>query len=239
MRFSVVQPGLRWCFTAVLWVSAPRTLAAQQFVADDAAIVAHGACQLEGWVGETASWLQPACQLIRGVELTVGLGSVAGDNGRTSQHVFQLKHLYRGIEAGSGGIGLVAGFGLDRGSQVAGGVTTTVFAYVPASMSLGGDRLVAHGNAGWRYASADREHTSTWAMRADVALPGVARRLIAIGELFGEGAGKPGYQAGVRATVVRDRLLVDLSWGDHTDRTERGPGWALGVAWTPPPFLRD
>jgi hypothetical protein len=76
-------------------------------------------------------------------------------------------------------------------------------------------------------------------MRADVALSSAPVRLTAIGELFGEEAGKPAYQAGVRATVVRDRLLVDVSLGDHTDRTQRGPGWALGVAWTPPPFLRD
>jgi hypothetical protein len=239
MMSSVVRPARLVCFTALLWISASRTLAAQQFVTDDAGIVEHGACQLEGWVGATTSWLLPACQLIRGVELTAGIGSVRVDNARTTQYVFQLKQLFRESDAGSGGIGFVAGVGLDRGSQVAGGTTTTAFAYVPASTPLYGDRFVAHGNVGWRYATSERVHRFTWAMRADVALSSAPVWPTAIGELFGEGAGKPAYQVGVRATVGRDRLLVDLSWGDHTDRTQRGPGWALGVAWTPPPFIRD
>jgi hypothetical protein len=46
-------------------------------------------------------------------------------------------------------------------------------------------------------------------MRLDVAL---SERLTAIAELFGQSRLFPEYRAGLRVTLVRERLLADISY---------------------------
>lgn len=55
--------------------------AAQQFVTDNATITPHRACQLEGWYGEAAAWVLPACRFVRPLEITAGVGFVADEGG--------------------------------------------------------------------------------------------------------------------------------------------------------------
>lgn len=233
MRLSPRRALLPLGLTIVACLGTPDVLLTQQFVTDDAAIVDVGACQLEGWIGESARWILPACQVVRGVELTAGLGAVVRNGGHAAQYVLQMKHIVHELAPGAAAVGLVAGVGFDRASQVIGGRETTVFAYVPVSGASVGERAVVHANAGWRHALREHEQAFTWALRGDLVVPGTGERVVAIGEMFGDGPGGPAYQVGTRISIVPDLLLVDVSWGGHTDRAQRGPGWAIGVAWTP------
>jgi hypothetical protein len=182
---------------------------AQQFVTDDAAITDRGACQLEAWYGEAASWVLPACHFVREFELTGGIGFVNDGEGRSTEYVLQGKYLLREMTSNSFGVGVVAGLGYDPLAQVAGGVHG-VFAYVPVSFSWREDRLILHGNLGWHLEREDHghdhhhgrdadpgHHALTWAARADLLIPLAGGRFSAIGEVFGEDRFLPGYQIGV------------------------------------------
>jgi hypothetical protein len=144
----------------------------------------------------------------------------------------------------------VAGLGFGPLSQVAGEGVAGAFAYVPVSLSSVGDRLILHGNLGWHFerhghghhhqaddAHEDAHHALTWAARGDLLLPITGERFTLIGELFGENRIRPEYQLGLRSALIPERLLADLSWGGHTAAGFQGAGWALGFAWTPPPFF--
>lgn len=225
----------------------PQPAVAQQFVTDDAFITESRACQLEAWHGETSSWLQPACHFVRPVELMLGAGSVAGDDGRSTQYVLQAKAQLREPRTGGIGYGFVAGLGHDPQAQVRGGVVS-LFAHVPVTASLAADALLLHVNAGWHHEYADHgqgrvhedddhgHHAFTWALRAD-ATPRLADGRIAfIAELFGENGTRPEFQLGLRGAAVAERLLVAVSWGGHTRSGQAGAGWTAGFTWTPPPL---
>jgi hypothetical protein len=112
---------------------------------------------------------------------------------------------------------------------------------VPLSIAVADGRVALHQNIGWAYASepfeadmtraeGERRHALTWGMRLDVA---VAQRLTAIAELFGQSRLFPEYQAGLRVTLVRERLLADVSY--TAAATAGTPGAVtVGMAWTPP-----
>jgi hypothetical protein len=221
----------------------PAEAGAQQFVTDDAALVDLRACQFEAWLGQTASWILPACRPIRGLELTAGIGYLAVDGEASAEYVVQAKTVFRELAPGGLGIGLVAGAGIDPLTQVTGGRVAGLFAYVPASLSLAAERLILHGNLGWHFERDDHghphgedegHHALTWAGRADLVL---SDRFVLIGELFGEDRIRPEYQVGLRSTLLPDRVVVDLSYGGHTASGFAGAGWALGFAWTPAPFF--
>jgi hypothetical protein len=217
--------------------------AAQQFVTDDAAITEYGACQLEAWHGPRASWIQPACTPLRSLEVTVAVGFLdAGGADRDVNLLLQAKTLFRELQPGGWAWGLVAG--TNPRAQTAPGQRRfgTVFAYVPLSVSFGDDRLVLHQNVGWHYRRDDPgatgnepAHAFSWGTRGDVWVGG---RFTTIGELFGDSRGAhPQWQAGLRTEVVRERLLLDVSYGGHTAAGLQGVGLVVGIAVTPPPFF--
>jgi hypothetical protein len=222
------------------------TALAQQFVTDDAAVVERDACQVEAWHAQRATWVLPACHLLRNLELTAGIGRVeVRQDVHEARYVFQAKTLFRQQEVHGFGLGAVAGVGLDPLGQIVARRIDAVFAYVPLSIAAADGRVALHQNVGWAYASepletdaigaaGERRHALTWGMRIDVAL---AERLTAIAELFGQSRLSPEYQAGLRVALVRERLLADVS---YTASAAGGtPGaFAIGVAWTPPPWRR-
>jgi hypothetical protein len=222
---------------------------AQQFVVDDAEIADRGACQLEAWHGQTGSWILPACQFIPNLEITAGIGFVDEDGDtRDFEYVVQGKYIFRELQPNDFAIGLVAGFGFDPLSQVTGERVHGYFAYVPVSVSIFDDRAFLHGNLGWVYHDDDHHddddghhhapdveghHAVTWGLRTDIW---IAPRLALIAEIFGEDRLYPEFQLGGRVVLIPDRLELDLSWAGHTQSDMDGAGWAVGLAWTPPPF---
>jgi hypothetical protein len=77
-------------------------------------------------------------------------------------------------------------------------------------------------------------HAFTWAFRGDLVL---TERFTLIGELFGEDRLRPEYQLGLRTILLPEYLLADLSYGGHSAAGVAGAGWAVGLAWTPPPLF--
>jgi hypothetical protein len=231
------------CATA-LGLMAPRA-AAQQFVTDDATIVAPDACQLEAWHGRTASWILPACQFIPGVELTAGVGFEAHGDHRDPEYLLQGKGLLYAPADGAVWAGLVAGLSFEPEARPLGDGPAAVYAYVPVTLTAAGGNLVLHLNGGWIMERDDpvgaatvadeSPHALTWGVAAEVP---VAGPLTAMAELFGEGRHRPGYTLGVNVEVQPERLTFDVTWGGHTAAGVPGSGWTLGGAWTPPPLTR-
>jgi hypothetical protein len=87
------------------------TAGAQQFVTNDAAIVDRDARQIEAWYAQPATWVLPACQLVRNVELTAGIGRVeVQDDDHQLRYVFQAKTLFRQQDAHGLGAGVDCGY---------------------------------------------------------------------------------------------------------------------------------
>lgn len=211
------------------WLASSGAAGAQQYITDDAAITEYKACQLQLWHGERSSWLLPVCTLFRGAELSAGL--IVMRESRKHYHteyVAQVKTLLRPLSSKSYGIGIVAGTGRDPGLHRKRVASHSLYAYVPASVSLMRDRLVLHENTGWLYDTRDGEgqHSLTWAARADVAL---TRRIAAIGESFGSNRGEAEFQAGVRAALRPNRVQLDASYGGSWSGDGSGAGWTLGL----------
>jgi hypothetical protein len=235
MRFPTAS--IASAVLAVLLVS-PGTTVGQQYVVDDASIVDHRSCQVEAWHGERASWMLPACQLIRNVEVAVGAGFVYGDDGhRETEYAVEVKTLFRPLVTDSWGVGLVAGVGPNPSAVPGERRFGDVYAFVPASLSLVHDRLVLHGNVGWVWDRDGREHDGhvheaesqhlTWGVRSDI---GLTDRFTFIGELSGEDRLLPEFQVGVRTHFPAAGLEVDVSWGGHLQDDLRGAGLTVGIA---------
>lgn len=235
----IIRNGVAMGMALLLHGLAERA-AAQQFVVDDANIVDAGGCQVEAWYGQSSQWLLPACRLLPWTEVTTGIGLAPEGDGRLVKYAVQAKVLLVEARRGTPGLGFVAGVGMDRLGQVLGSRVSGVYAHVPVTVLLGAERAAAHANIGWHNernhdGTHGTHHALTWGLRADVL---VAPRLTLIGELFGEDQERPEYQAGLRSTLLTDRLQLDVSWGGHTERGAGGAGWTVGLAWTPRPWFR-
>ena len=241
------------CIRPLTWMAAGSLLlavmalpvAAQQYVVDDAEIVERGACQVEAWHGERASWILPACQIIRNLEITAGAGFVdEGGGHRETEYAVELKTLLRPLTPGGWGVGVVFGVGPNPSAEPGEARFGDVYAFVPASLSLGDDRLVLHGNVGWEWHretvdhgdhvhEAD-DHHLTWGIRSDVAVNDLVSIL---GEFHGEDRNRPAYQVGLRFHFPEAGVETDLSWGGHTHGDLRGAGFTAGVAFVSGRFL--
>jgi len=209
---------------------------AQQFGTDDAGMVERGACQLEAWRGERQTRIEPACQLVPNVEITLGM-ELDARAAAVEEYTLEMKTVFRAPEPGRLGVSLVGGVDFAGRSATEDELLTGAFLYVPATLSIGDDRLLLHGNLGWQTAPGNSgEGSLIWGARGDLELPWADERLVAIAELFaGEGGGAE-YQVGLRTRLVPDRFLLDLSWGGHTELPGNRRGWVLGIGWTPAPF---
>jgi hypothetical protein len=235
------HPLLALALAAALLV--PAALPAQQFGTDDATIAEAGACQLEAWQGETERRIEPACHLLRNVELTFGIG-IDPEFDRVDEYTVEAKTVLRELQPGGFGFSVVAAVDLYARDDDGEGRFGGVLASVPLSISFGDDRFLLHANLGWRFArdqdengnDGDRSEPLFWAARGDLQLPLLDERLIAVGELFSNDRPRPEYQVGLRFRAVPDRLILDLSWGGHTAEGAERRGWVIGFGWTPPPF---
>jgi hypothetical protein len=236
---SFVPAILAGCAWLLAYGALAPPAAAQQYVVDDAAIVDRGACQVEAWHGERASWILPACQPIRNLEISAGAGFVdEGGGHRETEYAIEVKTLLRPLAPGGWGVGLVLGVGPNPSAEPGERRFGDVYAFLPASLSLAEDRLVLHGNLGWEW---DREaephgdhfherddHHVTWGARADLALNDL---LSVIGEFHGEDDGGPAYQFGFRVHRPAAGVEMDLSWGGHSARGQPGAGFTVGLAF--------
>jgi hypothetical protein len=219
----------------ILPLAVPAAQAARPLVTDDARLTDAGACQLETWVrkpdGRGEAWALPACNPGGNLEWTVGGGRLLG--GQTTDLVLQAKTLFRRLEPDGWAWGLAAGNvrhpELDAGHNAIG----DVYAYLPATVSLAGDRVLIHTNLGWLRSGEGRRHRATWGLGSEAAISGRAALVM---ETYGQQRqGRPWLQLGVRYWWVPERVQIDTTWGQ---RAGGGAPWvSVGLRWIGPRWL--
>jgi hypothetical protein len=205
----------------VVWAIACPALAARPLVTDDARVVDPGACQFETWtrIGDagTEYWALPACSAVGNLELTAGVGLLPDHLGAgPSRSVVQLqaKTLFRTLETGRVAFGLAAG-GLLRAQDALdedldADLLGEVYAYAPVSLTLRAERAWLHLNAGVRHRGGGTGTLMLWGAGGEVV---VAGPVTAVAEAYGDAPGPAFMQAGLRITLVPDRLQVDTTYG--------------------------
>jgi hypothetical protein len=204
---------------------------------DDAAITPRGGCQVEARWGTAEAWVLPACTFLPATEVTVGFAHLDAGLGTRSAHgVVELKSVFVDSDGGRWGWGVAVGAAppVDRSEPV-----TSAWAYLLFTVHAEALPGTLHLNAGWGFEREDHgshvhdHHGLAWGARADLELH---PRLALIGELFGLSGDGAELQVGLRSELVPDRLALDLSWGTALSSDEGGPGFQVGMAWTPAPF---
>lgn len=214
-------------------------LAARPMVTDDARTVDAGACQLESWLrfnrDSHETWALPACNFGGNFELTVGGGLERGNDGsRVRDAVVQAKTLFRPLADNAYGFGLVVGSVRHPAINTRSNQLGDIYAYLPASVSLAGGRVLVHANLGALRDGADGQLRATWGVGSEI---GATPRLQVIAETFAPAAGKSYVQLGLRYWLLAERLQLDATWGDrlHAGSSERW--FSLGLRLLTQAFL--
>lgn len=177
-------------------------LAARPMAVDDASILDAKSCQLESWRahggGQSEAWAMPACNFGGDWEMALGAARI----GASTTTLLQGKTVFRPLATDDWGIGLV----LAR--QAGAGAAWS--ANVPFSVSLGGDRLVLHANTGLQRDTVEKSSAASWGLGADIAL---GKRSGLTVETLGQQRGRPLRQAGLRHSLLHDRLQIDATYG--------------------------
>lgn len=218
---------------------APAAQAARPMVTDDARTVDAKSCQMESWMrfnrGGRELWALPACNFTGNLELTLGGGVLRGDDGsRTNDVVIQGKTLFKPLETGGYGLGLVLGTVRHPAINTRSNQLGDVYGYLPASFSFAQDRVVVHTNVGALRSGEERRNHGTWGVGTEIL---VTPATYAIAESFGPATGKSYVQVGVRHWLVPNRVQIDATWGErlHEGASERW--YSLGLRLLTPAFL--
>lgn len=226
-------PAWRPVGLACAWLASGSAQAGSPMVVDDAGIVEPGHCQLETWVQRARSgtevWALPACNFGRGVELTVGGATFAARGARIDSGVLvQAKTTLRPLDDAGWGLALAVG-----GVRHVNAGTTDAYAYVPATLSLAGDALLIHANLGWVREGGSHRDRLSWGLGSEWQWH---QRTSLLAETFGQSAGRPSWQVGVRHWLLPQRLQLDATCGDRLGGGA-GQRWvAIGLRWLPKPW---
>ena len=209
--------------------------AARPMVTDDARIVDAKACQVESWVkrnqDSTEYWAQPACNFTGNQELSLGGARSRDDGGtRTTDIVLQAKTLFKPLEPDGWGWGLAVGHVRHPASDA----RSDLYAYLPASFALHGERLVLHTNIGWLHEREAGRHRMTWGLGTEAQW---RESTWLIGEVFGQNQGRPFYQVGLRHWLVPERVQVDATYGNRAGNGTQERWLSIGLRLLSPAFL--
>lgn len=215
----------------------PAAQAARPLTTDDAGIVEAGACQLETWVqhqrGQTAYWAVPACNPTGNLELGVGASRVRAD-GTTSGGDAQLqaKTVLRPLSAEDWGLALAVGVVRHPAGTPH---RNDLYLNLPLSVPLAGESLLMHLNAGWVRTQGAGANRRTWGLAGEWR---AFERTTLLAESFGQSSGKPFVQAGLRHTLVPDRVQLDFTVGGPA-RGGSAERWvSFGLRLMTPAFLQ-
>lgn len=206
----------------------PPAHAGRPMSVDDAAIVAPGQCQLETYIQHAresnlnAYWATPACNVGGSWELAIGAAWAENDVQRTRYGRLQAKTVFRSLEAGGWGIGLV----LANQFQTGRGLDGDLSANVPLSFSLRDDRVLLHLNAGVQRAATSRSTAATWGAGVQLKLN---ERNTLTAETLGQQRGGARYQFGYAHALIPDHLQIDATWGQRLARGSQQSVITLGL----------
>jgi hypothetical protein len=186
--------------------------AGRPMTVDDAVIVAPGQCQLETYAlraGEAREfWATPACNVGDTWELAAGGAWAEDQSGRTHYGRLQAKTVFKALDAGGWGAGLVLADQFRAGRGLDGDIS----ANVPVSFSLRGDSVLLHLNAGAVRTQATRTTNATWGIGAEFKLN---ERNSLTAESFGQQRSRPRQQLGFAHALIPDHLQIDATCGRH------------------------
>lgn len=221
--------------SVVLALASPVAMAARPFVTDDARLTTAGSCQLESWVRSYRDsrevWALPACNPTGNLEFTVGGGRAKRDSAEgTEDYVFQVKTLVRPLQTDGWGWGLAAGTVRHPDISPGPNLLGNTYAYLPASFSFAGDRVVVHANFGWLRERVTNRDSVTWGLGTEWQ---VGERWTVIAESFGDHRNTPYWQVGARYAILPNRVQVDATVGRQFSDVA-GTRWiSVGLRFTP------
>jgi hypothetical protein len=197
--------------------------AGRPMVADDAAIVPAGECQVEAWrehhPGNTQYWAAPHCNFGGNWELIAGAGSLdPGPSRGSTGALLAAKTVFRELKPNDWALGL------SLADQVApGGAGSTVAISVPLTLSLLDDRLHIDLNGGWMHQRRFRTG-ATWAAGAEWS---ASDRIGLTLETYG--FGRAYAQAGLRVVTLDGKVVLDAALGDRLALSGKERYFALGL----------
>ncbi len=232
---SSVDKRLVALIAATLLLS-PATYGARPLITDDARLVDAKGCQLESWVrsnqGSREYWALPACNITGNLEFTLGGGRTTDAEGsRTTDLVFQGKALFKPMAADGWGFGLAAGAIRHPGE---GRRIGDLYAYVPASFSVNGDKAFVHANVGVSRNIATASTRATAGVGTEVQL---SERAWLIAETYKQNEGRPFFQAGARYWILPNRVQLDATIGNRFGSRGDERWFSLGLRLLTPAFL--
>lgn len=184
--------------------------AGRPLTVEDATIATPGQCQLETYVQRAGDarefWATPACNVGGDWELALGGAWMEDNAGRSHYARLQAKTVFKPLEAGGWGIGMVLADQFRTGSGLDGDLSLNV----PLSVSLRDDQVLLHLNAGVVRSQLTRRTDLTWGIGAEFKLD--ARNALTA-EGYGQQRGRPRFQLGFAHALVVDRVQLDFSVG--------------------------
>lgn len=214
-------------------------LAARPMVTDDARTVDAKACQVESWMRFNRDgrelWALPACNFTGNLEFTLGGGILKGDDGsKTHDVVIQGKTLFKPLETGGYGVGMVLGTVRHPAINTRSNQLGDYYGYLPVSFSFADDRVVIHTNLGALRDGKERRTHATWGAGTEIL---VTPATYAIAEAFSPATGKSYVQFGVRHWLVANRVQIDATWGERLHEGSSERWYSLGLRLLTVPFL--
>lgn len=215
----------------------PAAQAGRPMTVDDASVVGPGQCQLETYVQRQSSyagspatseyWLAPACNVGGQWELGLAAARSTGDTGGPFQYGrIQAKTVLKPLAADDWGLGLVLADQYRASDGLDGNWTVNV----PLSVSLRGDTILFHLNAGWlrEPIGTRHRHSATWGSGAEFKL---TPRASLTAEVFGQQNSGSHLQFGTSYALVPDRIQIDATWGHHLTRSAGEHFVSLGMVF--------
>lgn len=204
---------------AALLAAGPAFASGGAHVVDDAAVETPGTCHLESWVTLSSGGggllnSAPACTRKAWPNLELGGFVAHGWTKGADDTLIGLspKLVLRSEDRGIGiGIATSVGYGVDRGRF------DTASFIVPVTIPAG-ETLRFNLNAGWQWTRAGHRHDMFVGGQAEIAL---RKSLNLMVETFARDEGKSGGQAGLRWTVARGAVDLDLIGGRYVDGSTR------------------
>jgi len=193
---------------------------ARPLVTDDAHVVDPGECQLETWtkLGDAGDeyWAVPACSPITNLELTAGVGVLPAERGGKPEHPsvqVQMKTGLASVAERRMLLALVVGTVLRAHGEVAelnADRLGEFYGYVPATLTIVPDRAWLNLNLGIRFRGDGDGAFALWGAAMEAVAVGP---LTAIAEAYGDAPDPAFMQAGIRLTVVPERVQIDATYG--------------------------
>lgn len=203
-------------------------LGSGQYEVEDAELIDRQSCETELWHNDAleAQFMNTLCRG-QGMHQT----NLEIEMPRFDRELFALEHkwLWRDLGESNFGVGLYGGaIYATEGDRF-----EEFFVTVPLSFHLVPERATAHLNLGALHerGSEDQDDDTipTWGLGTEIGLLGPVS---GIAEVFGDDRDDPTVQAGLRATVFSEQLVLDLSYLEELE-SGGANGWAAGVTLIP------